>query len=125
MAATCVIVPLGPACVDLTGVRAGDRNLVTATITSKGAPVNLTGYTVSAQARKKSVDTAALAAVVTVDNAALGQISIRWPGDAVTTLLDGKATWNGVWDLQIDQAGSDPLTVAAGKFSAVMDVTRP
>lgn len=124
--ATCVSVPMGPACVNLDGVRGGDRNLISVTITSKGTPVNLTGYTVTAQARKKSTDlTAALAAVVTVTSAVDGQVDIRWPGDAVATLLDGKATWNGVWDLQIDTAGSDPLTVAAGTFGAVMDVTRP
>lgn len=124
MASTCVVVPLGPACVDLEGVRAGDRNLMTATLTSKGAPVNLTGYTVTAQARKKSTDSAALDAVVTIVNALTGDISIRWPGDDVTALLAGKATWNGVWDLQIEQVGSDPLTVAAGNFHAYMDVTR-
>lgn len=125
MAATCVVVPLGPACVNLDGVRAGDRNLITVTLTSKGTPVNLTGYTVTAQARKKSTDLTALSAVIAVDDAVAGKISIRWPGDLVTTLLDGKATWNGVWDLQIDTAGSDPLTVAAGTFGAVMDVARP
>lgn len=125
MASTCVVVPLGPACVDLTGVRAGDRNLITATITSKGAPVDLTGYTVTAQARAKATDqAAALTAAITVVNATQGQIEIRWPGAAVATLLAGKATWKGVWDLQLTSADG-PLTVAAGNFGAVMDVTRP
>jgi len=125
MAAACVVVPLGPACVNLTGVRAGDRNVMTATITSKGEAVDLTGKTLTAQARKSATATTdPLDAVVTVDDALAGKITIRWPGDKVTTLLAGKATWAGVWDLQVAEPGQDPLTVAAGSFAAEMDVTR-
>lgn len=120
-----VTVPLGPAVANLTGIRAGDRNLITATVTSKGAPIDLTGMTLSAQARAKSTDAAAaMTAEVTVLDAATGQISIRWPGDQVTTALAGAATWKGVWDLQLEQAGQDPLTIVAGGIAAEMDVTR-
>ena len=29
-----------------------------------------------------------------------------------------------MWDLQLQEAGKDPVTVVAGKFDAVLDVTR-
>jgi hypothetical protein len=120
------IIPLGPAVVDIKGVRAGDRNVITITVTSDGTPVNLTGLTPSAQARKKSTDAdPALTAVVLVTDALAGKMELRWPGDAVLALLGTAATWTGVWDLQIDDAAQDALTLAAGSFEAVMDVTRP
>jgi hypothetical protein len=125
MATVCVLVPLGPPCTDVTGVRAGDLNLITATIRRKGIPVNLTGLTLKAQARKTAVDaTVALTAVVTVLDAANGEISIRWPGDAVRTLLAGAAKWSGVWDLEASQPGTDPSTLTEGKITCVSDVTR-
>ena len=123
--AACVVVPFGPACVNLTGVRAGGRNLMSATITAKGTPVDLTGFTLSAQARKKSTDpTVALQAEITVVDAVAGEVTIRWPGEDVTLLLAGKASWDGVWDMQMDDTLSDPVTIVEGKFNAVMDVTR-
>lgn len=117
-------VPLGPATVDLTGVRAGDQNAITLTITSKGAPYNLTGKTVTASARATPIDTISLDAVVDVTNAAGGVCVVRWPGDAVTEILAGKDAWKGVWDLQVAAPGEDALTLVAGRFSVVMDVTR-
>jgi FlaG/FlaF family flagellin (archaellin) len=124
--AKAVTVPLGPARVNITGVRAGDRNLMTITLHSKGDPLNLTDLDVTAQARRKSTDqTPVLSAVVEPIDATLGQVSLRWPGDDVTDLLAGKATWSGVWDLQVGSAGADPTTVCAGSFLAEMDVTRP
>jgi len=116
---------MGPACADISGVRAGDRNLMTATITSKGSPVNLTGYTLMAHAKVKNTDaTPALVAVITVVDAVAGSITLRWPGDDVRTLLAGKPTWAGVWDMQIDNGVEDPVTVVTGKFRAELDVTR-
>ena len=53
-----------------------------------------------------------------------GKVTIRWPGDDVRTLLAGKKTWTGVWDLQLSSPPGDPTTVAAGSFGAEMDVTR-
>lgn len=123
---TCVVLPLGPACVNITGIRGGDQNLITATITMAGVPLNLTGMTITAQARKKAEypDPPALEAVIDVVDAATGSITMRWPGADVTTLLGGKGKWTGVWDMQITNGVDDPTTIVAGTFEAVMDVTR-
>jgi hypothetical protein len=125
MAATCVVVPLGPACVNITGVRSGDRNQFTITLTQKGVPVDLTDQTVAAQARKTTTATDALDGVVVVTDAANGELTLRWPGDAVATWLAGKGNAKGVWDLQVYNGVDDPVTMAAGSFDAQMDVTRP
>jgi multidrug efflux pump subunit AcrA (membrane-fusion protein) len=122
---TCVVVPLGPACVDITGVRAGDQNLFSMTLTSSGIPVDLTSLTITAQARVNPLALDSISAVIEKVDALAGKITVRWPGDAVTTMLAGKTTWKGVWDLQVDSGANDPVTVAAGKFTANMDVTRP
>lgn len=118
---------LGPAQLNLAGIRGGDRNQFTVTLTVGGLPMNLTGLVVAAQARLTAtdVDPPDLTAVCTVTNAVGGQFTVRWPGDAVTALLAGAETWTGVWDLQVDNGVDDPLTVAAGTFDAVSDVTRP
>jgi hypothetical protein len=117
-------VPLGPAPVDLTGVRAGDQNALTLTLAAKNAPYNLTGKIVTAQARLTPTAAEHLDAVVTIVDAPGGTLQLRWPGAAVTAILAGKDTWKGVWDLQIADPGQDAITVVAGSFSAVMDVTR-
>src|SRR4051812_26027865 len=106
-------VPLGPALVNVTGVRSGDRNVFTVTLTSGGQPFDLTGVEVTAQARKTSLTPDALDAVVEVIDAAAGKVRVRWPGEDVTTWLDGKGSVKGVWDLQLADGTSDPLTVAA------------
>ena len=117
-------VQLGPAQVDLLGVRAGDQNALTLTITSKGKPFNLTGKTITASARATVLDAQALDAVVEIVNAAGGVCTVRWPGTAVTQILAGKDTWKGVWDLQVQATGEDAQTLVEGSFTAVMDVTR-
>jgi hypothetical protein len=124
--ATCVTVHLGPACVDIDGVRAGDRNLVTVTLHQAGAPLDLTGLTLTSQVRKKAtdVDPPALTADVTVIDAPAGKATVRWPGDDVRTLVNGAAKWAGVWDLQVASPPDDPVTLVAGKWSAEADVTR-
>lgn len=121
-----VAVPLAPVVVDLLGVRAGDRNQIDVTLTSKGTPMNLSGLTVTAQARKKSTDPdPAITAVCTVTQASQGKLNLYWPGEDVRALLAGAATWKGVWDLQVDNGEVDgAATVAAGKWEAEQDVTR-
>lgn len=116
--------PMGPADLDVDGVRAGDRNLINVRLSSGGAPLDITGATVTSQVRATPVDAVALDAVVTVTNAAQGWLTVRWPGTAIRVLVAGQAKWVGVWDLQVQWPGDDPLTILAGKFTAVMDVTR-
>jgi hypothetical protein len=45
-------------------------------------------------------------------------------GRGIRSLLAGKATFKGVWDLQLASGVADPQTVVAGTFAAEMDVTR-
>lgn len=117
-----VAVPLGPAQVDISGVRAGDLNEFTITITSGGTPVVLDDYTITASARVKQTDVESLdAECVKADDD--GTVIIRWPGEDVRTWLGDKIKLSGVWDLQMAN-GTDPVTVAAGTFAAEMDVTR-
>jgi hypothetical protein len=78
-----VTLTIGPAVLDLAGIRAGDRNLIDLTLTANGVPVNLTGTVVESQARLTPTDPVALSAVVTMVNAAAGHLTIRWPGEDV------------------------------------------
>lgn len=116
---------LAPAEVDVSGIRAGDRNLFQLTIRQGGQPVNLTGYTITAQARATSGDTEHLDAVCTITNPTAGTVDVRWPGDAVLTWLGVETVQKGVWDLQLDDGtAADPWTVISGTFAAELDVTR-
>lgn len=125
-AAVCKIGDLGPACLDLTGVRGGDRNLMYVNVTSGGAVVDVTGMTFAAQARQKATDPdpAAITADIVVADGPTGRLAVQWPGDQVSALLNGNATWKGVWDLQ-QVLSPFPVTVVKGKFAAEQDVTRP
>jgi hypothetical protein len=118
-------VPFGPARADIKGVRAGDLNEMQVTLTAGGNAFDLTGRTVTAQARQKATSASALDAVVTVLGDPLdGIVTVRWPGDDVRSLLAGRRVWKGVWDLQVGDGVADPTTVIAGSFQAEMDVTR-
>ena len=126
MASAAVTLPLGPATVNITGVRAGDLNEFTVVVTQSGAAIDLTGYVPSAHARKLPTDAApAIVAEVEVLDAAAGRLAVRFPGDQVMTTLGQAATWTGVWDLQIQTGTEDPITLLAGSLGAEMDVTRP
>lgn len=117
---------MGPAAVDLLGVRAGDRNAVTIELTSDGSPWDLTGAALSAHARSDSMDpTPSLEATVTPVDPAQGRFLLEWDGEAVRTLLGESATWEGLWDLQVVAQGQTLAeTVAAGKLTCELDVTR-
>jgi hypothetical protein len=109
---------------DVSGIRAGDRNTFQLTIRTGGTKLNLTGYTVTAQARTTAIDPLHLDAVVTITDAPNGVCLVRWPGEAVRTWLGGQSSAKGVWDLQLlDSVGNDPWTVLTGSFAAEMDVT--
>jgi hypothetical protein len=119
-----VAIDLAPAPLDVAGIRAGDRNLFQLTIRQGGKGINLTGYTITAQARTTTADTTHLDAVCTITDAVNGKVDVRFPGPAVKTWLGTNSVMKGVWDLQLDDGtGSDPWTVIAGSFSAELDVT--
>jgi hypothetical protein len=118
-----VAVPLGPAPVDITGVRAGDLNEFQITLLAGGSKMNVTGMTFTAAARITKIDPTSLNAVVSITDGPNGIIMVRWPGDAVRTWLGTNVTQKGVWDLQMVSGTDDPLTVCAGDFSAELDVT--
>lgn len=117
--------PMGPATLDITGVRAGDANERQFTLLAGGQPWNLTDTTISAQARLTPTDSeiALQAEVIPVD-LVNGKFLLAWDGEEVRDLLDGAETWEGVWDLQVDTADELPTTVLQGSFQAVSDVTR-
>ena len=120
-----VALNMGPAVVDLSGVRAGDRNALHIAVTASGAPMDLTGQTVTAQARKSADDPASVDGVIENLVASAGTFTLRWPGDAIRALFTPpNVKWEGVWDLQTQATGEDPVTIIAGKFSAELDVTR-
>jgi hypothetical protein len=119
-----VTVPLGPAQVDITGIRAGDLNEVRVTLLAAGRPVNLTGKTITAQARTSKTEVTELDAVITITDASNGVLMVRWPGDDVRTWLGTEVIQKGVWDLEIHDGAGDPQTVMAGDFTAELDVTR-
>lgn len=118
--------PLGPALVNITGLRAGDRNAFALTVTTDGAPLDLTGLDVTCQARERATDPdpPAITAVVEVLDAPAGELLVRFPGEEVRAALGGAATWLGVWDLQVASGEDDPVTLVAGTASATQDVTR-
>jgi hypothetical protein len=117
-------ISLAPAVLDVSGIRAGDRNMFQLTIRTSGTALNLTGYEITAQARTTASAPAHLDAVVTITNETGGVCLVRWPGEAVRTWLGGQNSVNGVWDLQLlDAEGNDPWTVLTGSFKAEMDVT--
>jgi hypothetical protein len=117
-------IDLTPPSVSLFGVRAGDQVPISVTITRAGQPFDLTGWTVTAQARATpAAPDPALQAAVTVSDAAAGKLLLMWPGDDVRVLLAGADHWTGVWDLQVDD-GAMVMTLLQGRFRADMDVTR-
>lgn len=122
--ATATTVSLRPASVNLSGVRAGDLNEIAFTLRVAGVAMNLTGKTLTAQARVTPLATEFIDAEIIVTDPVGGTGVMRWPGDDVRTWLGTELTLSGVWDFQLGDAGSDPTTVAAGTFVAEQDVTR-
>jgi hypothetical protein len=119
-----VEISLAPAVVDVAGIRAGDRNLFQITIKQAGKAVNLTGYTITAQARTSPPDIVHLDAICTITDPLTGRVDVRWPGEEVRTWIGAGVVQKGVWDLQLDDGSMDPWTVIAGSFAAELDVTR-
>lgn len=107
-------------------VIAGDRNRFVFRLLSDGDPWDTRGATVTAQARETAqTTTPALTATVTEVDASIGLWEVAWDGDAVRTLLGTAERWEGVWDLQVVEAGQSlGETPVGGAIGAVWDVTR-
>lgn len=104
---------------------AGDSNRERVEFTTGGAPWDLTGAEISAQARVADTDpAAALTAVVEMSDPAEGVIHISWDGEAVRALLADTPEWSGVYDIQVVQGGITTTPIRAA-MKALMDVTRP
>lgn len=118
-----VALPLGPAELDISGIRAGDLNQIQLTITAGGRPIDLTGKTLEAQVRRSYTSTGKLDAVIEVIDQVAGVITLRWPGEEVRTWLGTDTSALGVWDLELTDGTDDPTTIIAGTFHAELDVT--
>ena len=107
-------------------VYAGDENREYCSFLAGGNLWDLTGCTIEAQARKVDTDpVAAITAVVEMTDPANGRVHISWDGEDVRTLLAGQSTWEGVYDIQVLEAGrTQPRTVVRAVWHAQMDVTR-
>ena len=120
------VLKLGPAVLDLE-VYVGDENRVPVEVLADGAPVDLTGAAIAAQARTdtKTATPIAVEAVVEEVDLAVGRFDLTWDGEALRTLVGDTGAWLGVWDLQITPAGRTlPDTPLGGRFTASPDVTR-
>jgi hypothetical protein len=92
---------------------------------SANDPVDITGMTITAQARIKASDPAiAATAIITITDPLKGEFTVEWDGEELRTLLAGAETWVGLWDLQMERAGELPRTVVRGAFTVTEDVTR-
>lgn len=120
-------VDFGPAKLDLKDLPAGDDVAILLTFTDNDGPQDITGATISAQARTTATadDPPALSAQVTITDPSNGKVSVLWSGTDTRTLISGDARWSGVWDLEVTLAGqANPRTVLGGRFSIQTDVTR-
>ena len=116
----------GPQTLDWRCAYAGDTVQAAFRLLADGDPWDLTGATLTAQARRTSSDPdpAALTATVTVTDVVGGVALVKWDGEAIRALLGDASAWEGVWDMQVVEAGGTIRTVVAGRFIAAMDVTR-
>lgn len=105
---------------------AGDANREMWTFTAGGVLADITGWVITAQARKQDTDpAAALTAVVEMTDPVNGLAHISWDGEQVRAVLAGASSWEGVFDIQVLPPGQVlPETVHRGAVRAQMDVTR-
>jgi hypothetical protein len=89
-------------------------------------PVDITGWVIEAQARRKKSDPVVGAtAIVTLTDPGAGRFTVEWDGEQLRALLGEAESWAGVWDLQTTVGGETlPVTRLGGMFTVLMDVTR-
>jgi hypothetical protein len=106
-------------------IYAGDTQPEVLEFIADGVPWDMTGCTLSAEARETvSSETVALTATCEEVSARIGQWRIVWPGDEARTVLAGAKSWQGVYDVQVTQPGGAVVTVIRGTLTVMMDVTR-
>lgn len=89
--------------------------------TQAGVPIDITGYTITAQIRASKDDTATLASFgVNITSAVNGTWEITLT-DADTLILPALA----YWDMQLKSPGGFTRTFVAGKVKTDKDVTKP
>jgi len=99
----------------------GDDYLATVTVsTADGAPADLTGYSASAQIRRKPADFSPEVAAEFLAEIALPQVIILTLTNAQTLALSGVYSW----DLQVTDAGGAVQTIMAGQARVTQEVTR-
>lgn len=109
-----------PATYDL-AIYQGDYFILTIIVQdANGAAIDLDGYTVKAQIRKRKSDVTPLDefTVTILDPPADGKVTLELTTDQTTDLL------NGYWDVQFEIDGK-PATYLAGKITITKEVTRP
>ena len=104
---------------------AGDGAALRLTVTDNDSePLTVTGE-VSAQIRKTRNDPTILAEFTAdLTDGATGLVVISLTGEQTAALIDTKPVFKGVWDVQWEKDGSEPITLAQGKVECNADVTR-
>ena len=114
-----------PTTLDLLNLRGGDDESIDMKLSQDGIPLDTTGGVVTAQIRKTAIsEEIAVSAQVTIEDASIGHYTILFQGADLTAALDGKASFSGVWDVQLVLAGTTS-TLLAGSANILSDVTRP
>jgi hypothetical protein len=107
----------GPARFDLSAY-AGDTFSVDIAIAQDGSPVDVTGWTFTAQVRAKRAGAVAATFTVNVTDAAQGELTISLSGATTATLA------SGVWDLNVALPDGTVSTLVDGVITVTQDVTR-
>lgn len=92
------------------------------TISIAGAPVDVSGYTLAAQVRRKHSDPEILATfAIDLDPQTVGRFQLTLT-PTITAALPAK---DAVWDLQFTQPDGQVFTYLHGKVAVSAEVTRP
>lgn len=104
---------------------AGDGAAIQLTVTDNDSVSLPVDGEVTAQIRKTRVDVEVLAEFAAdLSNGATGVVVISLTGDQTAALIETKPVFKGVWDVQWQKAGAQPITLVQGKVECNADVTR-
>lgn len=104
---------------------AGDGAAIKLTVTDiANEPLPIDGE-VSAQIRKAKTDVEVLAEFVAdLTSGATGVVIVSLTGEQTAALITTKPVFKGVWDVQWQKVGAEPITLVQGKVECDADVTR-